>query len=110
MSLEDYRANLRTMVEEGRARGADVVLLTRPYMGPIDNPLWWKNRAADYAVATLEVAAELDAPLVDVYSYFKGRDDLFNDESHFNDEGHRLAAELIFDHIRPLIERRRSAG
>ena len=107
VSLEDYRANLRTMVEEGRAHGADVVLLTRPYMGPIDNPLWWKNRAADYAAATIDVAAELEAPLVDVYSYFKGRDELFADESHFNDEGHRLAAEVIFDHIQPLIASRR---
>jgi lysophospholipase L1-like esterase len=110
VSLDDYRANLVTMVEEGRARGADVVLLTRPYMGPIDNPLWWKNRAADYAAATADVADSLGVMLVDVYSIFKGRDDLFADESHFTDEGHRLAADVIFDHIKPLIERRRPAS
>jgi lysophospholipase L1-like esterase len=110
VSLDDYRANLVTMVEEGRARGADVVLLTRPYMGSIDNPLWWKNRAADYAAATADVADSLGVMLVDVYSIFKGRDDLFADESHFTDEGHRLAADVIFDHIKPLIERRRPAS
>ena len=106
VTLDDYRENLRTMIDEGRARGAEVVLLTRPYMGPIDNPLWWKNRAPDYAVATMEVAEERGAMFVDVYSFFKGRDELFADEAHFNEEGHRLAADFIFDHIRPLIDAR----
>lgn len=106
VSLDDYRANLTAMVQEGRARGVDVVLLTRPYMGPIDDPYWWKNRGADYNTATAEVAGTLGVPMVDVYSFFKGRDDLFADESHFTAEGHRLAAAVIFDHIRPLADRR----
>lgn len=106
VSLDDYRANLETMVAEGRARGVQIVLLTRPYVGSIPNPYWWKNRGADYNAATAEVAARLNVPFVDVYSYFKGRDSLFADESHFTAEGHRLAAAVILDHIRPLIQER----
>lgn len=106
VTLADYRANLSAMIDEGRARGVEVVLLTRPYVGPVDRPLWWKNRAADYNEATAEVATQRGVMLVDVYSFFKDRDDLFADESHFTDEGHRLAAATIFDHIRPLVTAR----
>ncbi|HUF46236.1 MAG TPA: GDSL-type esterase/lipase family protein [Vicinamibacterales bacterium] len=103
VALDEYRANLTRIVRDGRERGVQVVLLTRPYIGPIDDPLWWKNRGADYAAATVEVADEEDVMLVDVYSFFKGRDALFADESHFTDEGHRLAADLIFEHLRLLV-------
>jgi lysophospholipase L1-like esterase len=100
VGLDDYRQHLRTMVAEAKAQGTKVVLLTRPYVGPIEHPLWWKNRGADYNTATIEVAAELGVPVIDVYSYFKGRDRLFADESHFTAEGHRLAAQFIYDGLR----------
>jgi lysophospholipase L1-like esterase len=103
VSLDDYRANLEQMIARGRARNAQVVLLTRPHTGGIDNPFWWKNRAADYNTATVEVAARHRVTLVDVYSFFKNRDALFADESHFTAEGHQLAAAVILDHIRPLL-------
>jgi lysophospholipase L1-like esterase len=106
VSLDDYKANLRAMAADARARGIDMVILTRPYMGSIENEYWWKNRGADYSVAALDVAESENLTFIDVYSYFKARDDLFADESHFTDEGHRLAAALILDHLRPLIARR----
>ena len=107
VSLDDFRANLRTIAAEARARNIDVVLLTRPYIGPVDNDYWWKNRGADYSVAAAEVAEAEHLTFVDVYSFFKGRDELFADESHFTDEGHVRAAALIWSHIKPLVERRR---
>jgi lysophospholipase L1-like esterase len=110
VSLEDYRANLTAIVTEARSHGVAIVLLTRPYVGEIPNPIVWKNWAADYNAATAEVAEELDVPLIDVYSFFKGRDELFADESHFTAEGHEQAAGVILDHIRPLVESRRAAG
>jgi len=49
-------------------------------------------------------------PIVDVYSFFKDRTDLFADESHFTAEGHQLAARIVFDHLRPLIAGRVAAA
>lgn len=106
VNLDDFRANLRTIAAEARAHDVNVVLLTRPYVGPIDNEIWWKNRGADYSVAAAEVAEAEDLPFVDVYSFFKGRDELFADESHFTDEGHAQAAAIIWAHVKALVERR----
>lgn len=104
VALDDYRENLREMVRRGRAKNVRVVLLTRPYNGAIPNDTWWKNRGADYNAATSEIAAEMDVPMVDVYSYFKHLDEHFADESHFTAEGHRIAAAIIYDHIKGLIK------
>ena len=106
VSLDDFRTNLRTIAAEARAKNVDVVLLTRPYVGPIDNDVWWKNRGADYSVAAAEVAEAENLAFVDVYSFFKGRDDVFADESHFTDEGHAQAAAIIWAHIKAIVERR----
>lgn len=106
VSLDDFRANLRTIASEAKARGVEVVLLTRPYIGAVENELWWKNRGADYSVAAAEVAASEHLGFVDVYSFFKDRDDLFADESHFTDDGHAQAAAIIWAHIKATVERR----
>jgi lysophospholipase L1-like esterase len=103
VGLDEYRANLTRIIDEAGGRGVQVALLTRPYVGPIIHPRWWKNWGADYAAATVDVAREQGVMAIDVYSFFKGRDDLFADESHFTEEGHRLAAALVLDHLRPLI-------
>jgi lysophospholipase L1-like esterase len=109
VSLEDYRANLMTIVTEARDRNVDVVLLTRPYEGQIENPYWWKNWGHEYNGATADVAREAGVPLVDVYSFFKDLTPLFADESHFTAEGHARAAAIVLDHIRPVVARRAAA-
>jgi lysophospholipase L1-like esterase len=103
VSLDEYRANLVRIIDDGRAQGVRIVLLTRPYIGEVISPYWWKNWGPDYAAATVEVGRQHGIAVIDVFSFFKGRDDLFADESHFTDEGHRQAADLIFDSVRPLI-------
>jgi lysophospholipase L1-like esterase len=107
VSVDDYKSNLRAMAAEAKARGIAMVILTRPYIGRIENEYWWKNRGADYSVAALEVAESEGLTFVDVYSYFKAHDDLFADESHFTGAGHRIAAAFILDFIRPLIAGRK---
>lgn len=101
--LDEYRENLRTMVVMAREEGARVVLLTRPYVGPIAEWDSWKRYAHRYNAATIELAGELGTPLVDLYSELKGRDELFADESHLTAPGHRLAAELIVDRLLPEL-------
>ena len=110
VNLEDYRENLREMIRRGRAGGAVVVLLTRPYVGPTPEETIWKTYAHDYNAATAEVAEELEAPLVDLYSYFKKRDEFFADESHFTNQGHELAAEIVLDRIRPWVRPRQASS
>ena len=104
VALNDYRENLREIVRRTRARQAHVVLLTRPYNGTISNETWWKNRGADYNTATSEIAAEMNVPMIDVYSHFKHLDQHFADESHFTAEGHKIAAAFIYDHLKGLIK------
>lgn len=33
------------------------------------------------------------------------KDELFADESHFTEEGHRVAAAIVFQDLRPLLSR-----
>ena len=106
VDLEEYRRNLSRIAELGREGGARVVLLTRPFVGSVHHPLWWKNFGPDYNRATAEAAAELGLPLVDVYSYFKGRDEYFADESHFTRAGHELAGRWVATDLMPLMAAR----
>jgi lysophospholipase L1-like esterase len=103
VSLEDYRRNLVEMAKRVRSDGAVPVLLTRPYHGALRPAMGWKSFAHEYNAVTAEVAESLDLPLVDLYTHFKDRDDLFTDESHFNAEGHRLAAEIVYQRIQPFL-------
>lgn len=101
--LDEYRANLREMVGIARAGGARVAIVTRPFRGPIPFQPSWKSMGHPMITATAEVAREEDVPLVDMYAWFKGRDELFSDESHFIAPGHRLAAELVLERLAPVL-------
>jgi lysophospholipase L1-like esterase len=100
---DEYGEHLATMIAEARAAGADIALLTRPYVGPLGVQGTWKHVAPRYRELTVEVGAAHGAPVVDLYSEFKGRDDLFADESHFTNEGHREAARIVLETLRPLL-------
>lgn len=101
--LDKYKDNLVRMARMARTAGAEPVFLTRPFVGPVDSVTKWKYAAFDYNQATVEIANQEDAMIVDLYSYFKGRDELFSDESHFTDQGHRLAGELVADLLTPFL-------
>lgn len=103
VELAEYRENLRRMVAEGRERGVGTVLLTRPYVGEVWQEWRWKRQAHLYNLATVEVAESEDVSVIDLYSLFKGRDELFADESHFTDEGHHRAAQIVFQALEPLL-------
>jgi lysophospholipase L1-like esterase len=107
---EEYRANLREMIRLGREAGAETVLLTRPSIGEVRSPKWWKEFAAVYNLATVEVAEEEKVLVIDIYSFFKDQEKLFSDESHFNLEGHRRAASIIDLHLRRWVMDGAAAG
>ena len=105
VSEEDYRRNLETMIDEVRRAGATPVLLTRPFVGPVLDPAGWKGLAPAYNLATVEVAEQQSTLLIDVYSFFKGMDALFADESHFTRDGHAWAARVILEHLKQPLAR-----
>lgn len=101
--LEKFRDNLRLMASMAREAGAEPVFLTRPFVGSVDDPAKWKFAAFDYNAATVEIASEQKALVIDLYTPFKGREEFFSDESHFTEDGHRIAGELVADHLLPLL-------
>ncbi len=101
--LEDYRSNLNEFVRLAREQGIAVVLLTRPYVSRMRSIVRWKTIAHHYNAVTAEVAEQQDVSLIDLYSQFKGRKELFADESHFTGEGHRRAAEIVLEALEPLL-------
>ena len=102
--LAEYRENLAAMISLARARQVRVVLLTRPYVDESQEPGWWKVRGAAYNVATLEMAEAHGVSVIDLYSHFKSRQELFADESHFTDVGHQLAADIIAGELLALLD------
>lgn len=121
VSLADYRQNLTGMVQALEAQGARVVLMT-------PNPLHWSEPTRklygkppyrpdevdgfnvllrDYVQAVREIAKAEGVGLVDVFAAFEahtaqpGRKpgSLARDGMHPDDEGHRLIADLLIEHL-----------
>ena len=103
VALARYRDNLRQIAKTADERNIRIVFLTRPFVGTTTDPLWWKNRGPLYNAATVEVAIETGAAVVDVYTLFKDQEQFFSDESHFTEAGHRRAADLIAERIKPFV-------
>lgn len=103
VSLEEYRDNLKEIIDLSRARGIIPVLLTRPFIGNPPDELNWLNFAPHYNKVVTEVAEREKVPMVDIYSYFKDKPTHFIDDSHFTRAGHKIAAILIYEKISSLI-------
>ena len=106
VSPEEYTANLTRMIELSRAHGATCVLLTRPFTGESPDATWWKNFAPQYVDATLQLGETLDVPVIDVHAHFADTPEYFEDESHFTEAGHHVAAALVAETVLPLIQER----
>lgn len=121
VALADYRANLSGMVRTLRQRGVRVVLMTpnplswtpalfnlyaRPPYLP-DDPDGMNVLLRDYAEAVRGIARDEGAGLVDVFAAFKEADRkpgrkpgwLCPDGMHPGDDGHRLVADLLIEHL-----------
>ena len=99
VSPAEYEAHLIEMIQSARSRGARVFLLTRPWIGDSPTPDHWKNFGPEYMASTFAVGERLGVPVIDVNAAFAGQDEYFEDESHFNEAGHRRAGRLIADAI-----------
>lgn len=99
VSVEEYEHNLRDIIRLSREHHIKVVLLTRPFIGSSPNAMWWKNFAPEYNAATMRLATRENVPTIDVYSYFRGCEACFVDESHFTEQGMQIAAHIIINEI-----------
>jgi hypothetical protein len=120
--LPDYEHNLRRIVEIGRARGAEVWLLTSPYnpnpsetarnFVSINNRLGFEELMAvhdQYNEATRRVGRELGAPVIDMAAVYRDNRDnpdfrLFveSDVPHPSQWGQNLEADVLY---RALVAR-----
>ncbi len=66
VSLKDYRANLRRLVQGVRAEGGMPVLVTAPYLKPADDDERWLVLHRRYNEATRALAREAKVPLLDM--------------------------------------------
>jgi lysophospholipase L1-like esterase len=93
VTLAEYESNLERIVELAEKRNVKVVLLTRPSQDP----------PSPYDLVTIQVAKTNAVPLIDAYTLFRGKHEYFQDENHFNEEGHRLMAKIIYQHIKGML-------
>ncbi|GAA4443033.1 rhamnogalacturonan acetylesterase [Pontibacter saemangeumensis] len=134
-SIQGYKEYLRLYIKQTREKGALPILLT-----PVNRNYPWKdgklsNVHGDYPQAVKEVAAELKVPLIDLtqhsIDYFTSRGEAYvsshyfmnlpagkykaypegqKDNTHFQPEGARAVAQLVFDGLKALALPASSAG
>ncbi len=100
VSLQDYKRNLERIISLADSNKIKVVLLTRPFIGESEHPLLWKNFAPDYNELIKQIAYKNKVGMIDIYAYFKDKEEYFYDESHFNTAGFRLCADIIYNYLR----------
>jgi lysophospholipase L1-like esterase len=94
VSLAEYEANLNEIIQLAKERNIKVLLLTRPTT---------EESPSAYDSVTVRVAKSTGIPVIDVYALFRGRREYFYDTNHFNEEGHRLMAKIMYQHIKGLL-------
>jgi len=115
VSVEDYSANLRTIVSRVREAGSKVLLctpnpMTRKYdfqhVGAYAEHEDINFMLIHYVEATRQIAAEMGVPLLDVYDLFMTRPgalDLLFDGVHPFVEGHQILADALLEKTEPML-------
>ena len=99
--LAQYRENLRALAQLSREAGAQPVFLILPcYRDPALGKVGDFRDA--YREAMVEVAAEIEAPLVDSSTAFFGGsvNALFYDDVHPTPKGHKLIADALYSQLK----------
>jgi lysophospholipase L1-like esterase len=108
VSPEDFSKNIVTICKQVQASGGIPVLLSSPipdirtYYGPGHySPLHERHEL--YNLEIRRLAFDRNYLLVDLAAEFDQHDDLFTDAKrdpiHFNEKGHALAAEMIYNQL-----------
>lgn len=105
VSIYDYEKYLNEIVSLCAEYNIKLVLLTRPFIGGTEDELWWKNFGPQYNDVVKKVAKNKNIKLIDLYDYFKDKEEYFSDESHFTKEGDKVAAKLICEEIKVYLDK-----
>jgi len=102
---DEFADYLNKIISLSRKNNIRVVLLTRPFIDfwAPDNESLWMNFTPEYNDLVIKASKDKNLQVVDLYSLFKGKKELFANDSHFNDEGHKVAAEIIYKQIKDLL-------
>jgi lysophospholipase L1-like esterase len=117
VAREAFAATVAEIVDRTRKAGVTVVLMTCP---PMTDRYWGVHLDAyqqhginflvkRYAQAMRDVAAEMNAELIDVYHAFEENPatlDYFPDGLHPDARGHRVIADLLVERLAQIIVRR----
>ncbi|MFC1620799.1 SGNH/GDSL hydrolase family protein [Candidatus Omnitrophota bacterium] len=94
---DDYKNNLREMIEIGKENGFKVIFLPPVFFEPTEKEL--EGRIS----TNKKYSFPKEALYVDTYSAFKKREaiarSLFFDDCHLTPEGHKILAEEILKHL-----------
>ncbi len=111
----DYKKYLEQYVSEGKAAGAEIILVTPMHRRHFSADGRMKDILAPYAETMRAVAKATNTPLIDLHSKSRdlleklgenGSEDLFcsaTDRTHFSKKGATVMAEFIVDAIRKDI-------
>lgn len=110
IALNQYRSNLRYMIDELEKREVRIILMTPNAIGD-KFERWRYNYTAQYAEAMRGLANEYKLPLIDQWQLFeayaaqKGNkiDDLMLDGMHPNNQWHAQWAALIANEIEKIV-------
>jgi lysophospholipase L1-like esterase len=118
-TLDDYAANIRTIIRLGREEGVRVVFMTQPYLWE-DNEYWrgieesyyWEaSDESRLSAATagrildafnrelLSVCAEEGVPCLDLASLVPHSPEAFYDAVHFNETGSAMVARFLSEFL-----------
>lgn len=119
--VEQFQQNLRTMAQRCRRQDAAVVLCTLPAIDPepyfsrhpkpyYDAEGGLEEIVGRYRAAALQLAREMDIPVVDLYDLFSNDKSLLRpppDGVHPTASGCRLIAEQVAARLKPMLQLRK---
>lgn len=105
VSKEDYRNNLKTFLVMGKEKDIKMLFLTIPQMSEEG------TLHADYVDVMRKASEEFNTPLIDAAKAMKkiplkDQEEYFvQDKVHFNIKGNEFMSDIIFEKIKPIIEK-----
>ncbi len=109
VALDETRRNLQGIIDRARAKYPDVSIVVAGMMIP---PNLGPEYTGDFNSIFPELARRNDAALIPfLLDGVGGRPDLNQpDGIHPTEEGHRIVADLVWNYLKPVLERRLGAG
>ena len=103
VSKVDYIKNISEILSICREKNIRLILLTRPYV--YDSSFFVSDSTfikfiPEYNETLLKFAKDNDVEIIDVQKEFEGKTHLFEDECHFNEEGHFNLSEIIYEYLK----------